>query len=85
MVIFEKCNLLNDYEEVRKRIAELKEGELHYEIPTHNDIKIDNMIRDEVINLMTIANKHHVDSRVWENKMNGYFALSFYKKKKNRT
>jgi len=79
MVTIEKVNLLKDYEEVRARVKSLDKGTFSFIIPVSEDIEIDNKIRDEVINLMAIANKHKVKSRIWENKMNNTYTLTFEK------
>ena len=79
MVTIEKVNLLKDYEEVRARVKSLDKGTFSFIIPVSEDIELDNKIRDEVLNLMAIANKHKVKSRIWENKMNNTYTLTFEK------
>lgn len=79
MVAIEEINLLKDYEEVRARVKSLDKGPFSFIIPVSEDIELDNKIRDEVLNLMTIANKHKVKSRIWENKTNNTYTLTFEK------
>lgn len=78
MVAFEEVNLLKDYEEIRERVKSLK-GKFSFIIPTSKDVVLDNKIRDEVMNLMAIANKHKIKSHIWENKMNHTYTLTFEK------
>ena len=76
-------DLIEQYEEATQKIKELKHGEFTLSVPGHPDVVIDNKIRDKVVELMAFANKHKVQSRIFE--INNTYALTFYKEKKNRT
>lgn len=78
-------DLIKQHEEVEQKIKELKHGEFMVSVPSHPDIAIDNKIKDKVLELVAFANKHRVQTKIFENKFNNTHVLTFYKEKKNRT
>lgn len=85
MTVVVTLDLIKQYEEVTQKIKELKHGEFMVSVPNHSDIVIDNKIRDKVLELVAFANKHKVQTSIFENKFNDTYVLTFYKEKKNRT
>ena len=79
MTVIEDIDLIKDYEIVRERIKNLKEGRFDIAIPSHPDVYIDNKIRNEIINLIALAEKHKIKSRIYENHLNNEYVLSFEK------
>lgn len=79
MVVIEDVNLLKDYEAIRKKVVELKQGEFTVSVPMSNDVVVDNSIRDEVMNLMALAHKHKVDARLFKKQLNDTYVISFKK------
>ena len=77
MEVLEDVNLLKDYEAIRKRVAELKQGTFTVSVPMSDDIVVDNKIRDEVMNLMALAHKHHINARLFKNQLNNTYAIRF--------
>lgn len=79
MTIIEDVNLIKDYESIRERVKNLKEGKFSITILSHPDINIDNKIRDEVLNLIALAEKHKIKTRLYQNHLNNKYVLSFEK------
>jgi hypothetical protein len=79
MTVIENVNLIKDYEIIRKRVKNLKEGRFDVAIMSHPDINIDNKIRDEVLNLIALAEKHKIKTRLYQNHLNNKYVLSFEK------
>lgn len=84
MEVIENVYILEQYDEMCKRIRELRDDEFCIVVRTNPNVELDNIIRDSIFSLLEIAEKYHVETTLFENTQTETYSVTF-KKKENRT